>query len=96
MDEREASEILAEEIRALRACGYDELRPDFKLVARQVTGLRTGPTYTVEIEAFVDDPRAAAGDLRVVVSIDDGRGLRAFAPPTDDFLIRRDGSFVGE
>jgi hypothetical protein len=96
VDEREAHEILDAQLADLRSRPYEELRRDFKLVARQVTGPRTGTTYTLEIEAFFDDPRAGGGDLRVMVAIDDGRGLRAFAPLTDDFLIRPDGSFVGE
>jgi hypothetical protein len=96
VDEREAREILEAEIRGLRSLGYEALRRDFELVAREVIGPRTGAPYTLEIEAFLDDPRRGEGDLRVMVSIDDGRGLRAFAPLTDDFLIRPDGSFAGE
>jgi hypothetical protein len=35
------------------------------------------------------------GDLRVIGSIDDG-GWRAFRPLSSDFIVRPDGTFVGE
>ena len=58
----------------------------------EVTG-DSGTTYQVETVAFWDRPPDR--DLRVAVSIDDG-GWRAFMPLGVDFIIARDGSFVGE
>jgi hypothetical protein len=54
----------------------------------------SGVEYQIEIEAFWDD--FAAKHLRLVLSSDDGRGWRAFAPITDSFIIAPDGHFVGE
>jgi hypothetical protein len=48
----------------------------------------------VEVLALWDEGRPG-GNLRVMVSIDDG-GWRAFKPLTEDFIIAPDGSFVGE
>jgi hypothetical protein len=94
VDEQEARWLLAAEIKRLRSLGYDHLRrmePD----AYEVTG-SSGATYTVEIQAWDDDPKRPDGDLRVIVSIDDGRGYRAIVPLTQDFIIAPDGTFVDE
>ncbi len=49
--------------------------------------------YTIEADAhWVDQPQ---GDLLVVVGIDDG-GWSAFSPLAQDFVLRPDGTFVGE
>lgn len=53
-----------------------------------------GVEYQIEVEARWDDRNAP--HLRLVLSIDDGRGWRAFAPLTDSFIVAPDGSFVGE
>ena len=47
-----------------------------------------------EVEAFWDDPRKGAGDLRVIVAIWNDAGGRALA--SDAFIRAPDGSFVGE
>jgi hypothetical protein len=52
-----------------------------------------GTTYQVETEAFWD--RGREGDLRLMVTVDDG-GWRAFAPLGESFILARDGTFVGE
>ncbi len=55
-----------------------------------------GQEYQIEIFAVWDDK--AKGDLRVCASIDDG-WLTAYVntkPFLDDFIIRSDGTFVGE
>ena len=53
----------------------------------------SGSQYQVEITGFWDDRKA--GNLRVIVTIDDG-GWRAFMPLTTGFIVGPDGSFVGE
>lgn len=53
----------------------------------------SGAHYQVQIQLFWDDQPADV--IRVLGAVDDG-GLRAFVPVTDDFLMRPDGSFVGE
>ena len=48
-----------------------------------------------EVEVFWDDE--PEGNLRVIVSADDGKEWRALRPMrTDDFIKGPDGSFVGE
>ncbi len=54
----------------------------------------TGAEYQVEVQAFWDSPRQP-GNLRVIITIDDG-GWRAFRPLSTDFIVAPDGSFVGE
>ncbi len=53
----------------------------------------SGKVYQVEIQAVWS--RKKDGELMVCGAIDDG-GLRAFVPLTMDFIIRPDGTFVGE
>ena len=108
MNKREAKAILAEQVARLRRQSYSELRryiskERFRIgpisfgggenvEALEVTG-ESGAEYQLEIGAVWDD--RPDGDLRIIVSIDDG-GLRAFAPLTESFIIAPDGSFVGE
>lgn len=47
----------------------------------------------VELQAFWDDK--PDGDLRVMLSIDDG-GLRAFKPLSKDLIISSSNRFIGE
>jgi len=93
MDSGEARTLLGKEIARLRKQSYDELRR--RVDAPETIGIEAGPDrrYQVEIQAFWDQRKD--GDLRVLVSIDDG-GLRAFAPMSGDFIVAPDGSFVGE
>ena len=95
MDEEEARGVLDRRVAELRRCSYIDLKaawfrqPD----CEQVQG-PNGVEYQVEIEALWDDRRAQT--LRIVVSVDDGSGWRAFVPLTDSFIVAPDGSFVGE
>jgi hypothetical protein len=95
MDEAEARALLDAEVERLRALAYEELKNLLDAEAEQITG-SSGTMYTIETQAFGDDPRGHSGDIRVMVSIDDGRGWRAFAPLTTSFIRAPDGSFVGE
>jgi hypothetical protein len=96
VDKQEAREILAAEVLRLRSRDYAELMQLFDpdLETRQVQG-SSGAAYNLEVGAVFDD-REKSGNIRVIVSIDDGRGLRAFVPLTADFVIAPDGKFVGE
>jgi hypothetical protein len=76
----------------LRATSYDDLRKYFDEEHKEVAG-PSGTEYQIETLAVWDS--RSEGDLRIVVSIDDG-GLRAIAPMTDGFIMHPDGSFVGE
>jgi hypothetical protein len=92
MDKIEARSLLDTEIARLRPMTYAELRKYFDEEHREVTG-PSGKEYQVETLAVWD--HKPEGDLRIFVSIDDG-GLRAIVPMTDGFILRPDGSFVGE
>ena len=93
MDKDEAREILSGAIAELRERSYDLLRDSLgEPEMREVAG-PSGTTYQLETQVFWDS--APGGDLRVIVSIDDGR-VSAFKPLSDDFIIAPDGSFVGE
>jgi hypothetical protein len=95
MDRAEALAVadgIAEELRRV---------PYEALVARLLDAVETrdvagasGTEYQIEVQGFWDRARRP-GNLRVMVSVDDG-GLRAFAPLTTDFIMAPDGSFVGE
>lgn len=93
MNEEVAIGLIDAELRGLRQLPYSEL---IKLIGKpqrkQVVG-EDEISYQLEIEAIWDINRAE--DLRVIVSADDG-GWRALKPLTDDFIMRPDGSFVGE
>ena len=89
MNNDEAKTIASLEGRRLRALPYSELRETLldQRVDSEVVG-RSGERYHLQVEAFFDD--AESGDLRVVVSIDDG-GLRTVWPVTDSFTVTADG-----
>lgn len=93
MDKIEATRILTEHLERYRKRSHSELT---QLIgqAETVTVIGdSGTEYGLEFEAVWDDE--ANKDLRVMGSIDDG-GWRAFSPLCDDFIMRKDGSFVGE
>jgi len=93
MDKEEALAILRSRLREYRERSYDELT---KLIGSQDTFEVPGPSgtkYQLEVQAFWDGGRP--GDLRVLGSVDDG-GWRAFSPLSEDFIMKSDGTFVGE
>lgn len=96
MNEPEAKQVLAEQMAQLRQRPYAEWRgwiSDKKIVNLEIKG-PSGAEYQIEIMAVWDGQRE--GNIRVLASIDDGRGWRAFFPLCDDFIIAPDSSFVGE
>ena len=93
MDSAEAKSVLLEESAKYRAKSYGELKT---LLGRQDTYEVSGPSgvvYQLEIQAFWDDKPNDV--LRVRAAIDD-KGIRAYMPMIEDFLIAVDGTFVGE
>jgi hypothetical protein len=97
MNKEEAAQILSVELNAFRAKGFAELAEliaDSPLVVERQGA--SGAAYQIEVEVFWDDPKKLNEDLRVMAGIDDGRLLSAFSPLTDSFIVRPDGSFVGE
>ena len=93
MDKVEARALLDTEISRLRALSYSELRRYMDEEHLELTG-PSGKEYQVDVLAVWD--RGKEGDLRLMVSIDDGGLLAAFLPMTDGFVIAADGTFVGE
>ena len=93
MSREEAKGILSRELAAYRKRPYSELLYLLKSQdTKEVTGA-SGTRYQLEFQAAIDDSKK--GDLRVMGAIDD-RGVRAYAPLTEDFIITTEGSFVGE
>lgn len=93
MDHQIAYALIDEQLKHLRQRTYQEL---VALIGHPNTISAMGKddkAYQLETQVFWDDRKG--GDIRVMVSADDG-GLRAFMPLTDDFIMTPDGSFVGE
>ena len=94
MDTTEARLILEKELARYRSRSYDEL---VATVGNADVLERTGASgteYQLEIVSFSD--HGAIGDIHVIASIDDGSFWHSFRPVTGDFIVRPDGSFVGE
>jgi hypothetical protein len=96
MDKQEAQEILDRQLKLYRDKSYDQLS---ELVDSEhifiVTG-KSGVEYQVEVQAFWDHPKHPFENLRVFLSIDDGKFLSSLKPMTADFIMAADGYFVGE
>jgi hypothetical protein len=93
MDREEVLSIARAEVAELRQATYSQLAE--RLIDKQENVERvgaSGASYQVEIQAFWDNK--PNGNLRVIVSIDDG-GWRAFIPLSEDFIRAPDGSFIG-
>jgi hypothetical protein len=93
MDNREAAAVLREHLAGYRRRSYSELvglrgRP-------QTAELQAGSGRRYQIEVEVSWDGQAGGAIRVLGSVDDG-GLRSFKPISQDFILRPDGTFVGE
>jgi hypothetical protein len=93
MDHEEARAVLRGELARYRACTRAQLE---RLLSEQdikeARG-KSGTIYQVEIEAVWES--RVGGSIRVLGHIDDG-GVRALLPLTEDFIVAKDGGFVGE
>jgi hypothetical protein len=94
MDKAEAARLLTTELAKFRQRPYDDLAAmvDSPKHTVEVVG-RSGTRYYLSVLVHWDSE--AAGNVRVIGTIDDG-GVRAFVPMSDDFIKAPDGSFVGE
>jgi len=93
MDTVAAQKVLDKWVAKLRTEPYRELA---SRVGRATTDEipRDGErSWQVEVQVFWDDE--PHGNVRVMVSIDDG-GLRAFVPLANDFIKSPSGEFIGE
>lgn len=96
MDTKEAASILAEHLARYRSQSYAQLAAwvrEQRVDAPETTA-PSGRQYFMEFQFFWD--AKADEDVRVTGSISDGRGIRAFVPLTDSFILNPEGRFVGE
>jgi hypothetical protein len=93
MNNKEAKNILKEELKKFRSTSYTALRNRLgEIDSIEIKG-QSGAKYQIEIQIIWDGDQDS--NIRVIGSIDDG-GLRAFFPLTESFIMAPDGSFVGE
>jgi len=89
MDKREAQALLTQFIAGLMSRSYQEWQ---SLLGESAVVEQPGPsgvTYQIEWQAFWDSQ--AGGDIRVLVSIDDGSLARFIVPLTAGFLVSPPG-----
>ena len=93
MNEQVAYALINAELARFQKLSYADLTALIgKDETKEIVG-EDGTTYQLEIEAFWDGNKG--GDVRLLITADDG-GWRAFKPLTGDFIMRPDGSFVGQ
>jgi len=96
MDTKEARSVLAEHLSQYRSRSYAELVAwvrEHRIDTPEAVG-PSGNQYQIEVQFFWDGK--SGEDVRVSGSISDGRGIRAFIPVTDSFILNPEGRFVGE
>lgn len=93
MDTVAAQRVLNEWLAKLRAVPYRELASRVDSVTTDEVARDAQRSWQLEIQVLWDDE--PNGNVRVMVSIDDG-GLRAFVPMTESFIKSPSGEFVGE
>ncbi len=90
MNDEEARSILLREMQALTARSYvDSVSLLEKPIAATITA-PSGTEYGIEYLVVYDSGRK--GNLRIIGSIDDGRGWRALAPLTETVIMKPDGT----
>ncbi|MHB8068969.1 MAG: hypothetical protein ACYDIC_13855 [Desulfobaccales bacterium] len=92
MDKKEAQKLLDEFVADLQSRSYQEWQ---KLIGESAVVEKQGPTgvtYQIEWNAFWDSQ--AGGDIRVMVSIDDGSLARSIVPLTTSFLVSPGGRII--
>jgi len=94
LNRNEALTILRERITTLRARPYSELVQYLNNATCDEVFAPGGQAYQIEVVVMWDDQTHS--DLRVIASIDDGSLRWSFAPLVEDFIIRPDGTFLGE
>lgn len=94
MGSGEARKAATQKLDELRVLSYNEL-VEMLIGQDPVVGemaTDSGSWVQFEVQGLWDGGKRS-GDLRVIVSVDEG-GVEAFRPATDDFIIRPDGSFI--
>jgi hypothetical protein len=93
MDTVAAQKVLDKWVAKLRTVPYRELAARVDTATTDEIPRDDERSWQVEVQVFWDDE--PNGNVRVMVSIDDG-GLRAFVPMTSDFIKAPSGEFIGE
>jgi len=93
MDTVAAKKVLHGWVAKLRTVPYRELASRVDSVTTDEVVRDSERSWQLEVQVLLDDE--PDGNIRVVVSIDDG-GLRAFVPITESFVKSPTGDFVGE
>ena len=92
MDKREAQDLLQEYLIDLKSRSYQE----WKTVIGESTHVEkkgpSGTIYQIEFGVFWDSE--VGGNMRVMVSIDDGSIIRSIIPLTIGFLISPEGEII--
>ena len=88
-----AQKVLDKWVAKLRKEPYRELASRVGSVTTDDIARDGERSWQLEIQVLWDDE--PNGNVRVMVSIDDG-GLRAFIPMTNDFIKSPSGEFIGE
>ncbi|WP_171160174.1 hypothetical protein [Usitatibacter palustris] len=88
-----AQKVLDQWLTKLRAVSYRELASRVDSVTTDEVARDSERSWQLEVQVLWDDE--PNGNIRVVVSVDDG-GLRAFVPVTKSFVKSPSGEFVGE
>ena len=93
MDTGAARKVLNKWLAKLRAVPYRELAARVDTVTTDEEARDSERSWQLEVQVLWDDE--PGGNVRVVVSIDDG-GLRAFVPVSESFVKAPSGEFIGE
>ena len=93
MDTGAARKVLNKWLAKLRAVPYRELAARVDTVSTDEVARDSERSWQLEVQVLWDEE--PDGNIRVIVSIDDG-GLRAFVPMSESFVKAPTGEFIGE
>jgi hypothetical protein len=92
MDKREAQKLLDLFVAALQSWSYQDWQG---LIGETTVVERKGPSgVTYQIEWYVFWDSKLGGDIRVMVSVDDGSLARFIVPLTTSLLISPEGEII--
>jgi hypothetical protein len=94
MNKQEALDVLLERVAQYRSQPYAQLLRLLDYYDEHVADGPSGTKYYIEVQAFWDHPPKP--DLRVRAMINDHGLWSSISPMAEDFIMRTDGSFVGE
>ena len=86
MDEREARQVLLDELERYRGFSHADLVPRVGCNEQIIRTGSSGSEYQIEMSIRWD--AKPQGVIRVLGSIDDGRGFRGFVPICESILVK--------